>query len=63
MEEWKNNLTFQALSAENNKDQIKFEKLAKMMHKLFEEFVKMKNYFIEYERAKKKKHKKQKQKQ
>ena len=62
MEEWKNNLTFQALSAENNKDQIKFEKLAKMMHKLFEEFVKMKNYFIEYERAQEKKTQKTKTK-
>ena len=55
MEEWKNNLTFQTLSAENDKDQIKFEKLSKMMLHLFEEFEKMKNYFIEYEKIQLKK--------
>ena len=55
MEEWKNNLTFQTLSAENDKDQIKFEKLSKMMLHLFEEFEKMKNYFNEYEKIQSKK--------
>ena len=55
MEEWKNNLTFQTLSAENDKNQIKFDKLSKMMFHLFEEFEKLKNYFIEYERSQAKK--------
>ena len=55
MEEWKNNLTFQTLSAENDKNQIKFDKLSKMMLHLFEEFEKMKNYFIEYEKVQLKK--------
>ena len=55
MEEWKNNLTFQTLSAENDKNQIKFDKLSKMMLHLFEEFEKMKNYFIEYEKIQSKK--------
>ena len=55
MEEWKNNLTFQTLSAENDKNQIKFDKLSKMMLHLFEEFEKMKNYFNEYEKIQEKK--------
>ena len=55
MEEWKNNLTFQTLSAENDKNQIKFDKLSKMMLHLFEEFEKMKNYFSEYEKVQLKK--------
>ena len=55
MEEWKNNLTFQTLSAENDKKQIKFDKLSKMMLHLFEEFEKMKNYFTEYEKVQLKK--------
>ena len=49
MEEWKNNLTFQTLSAENDKQQMKFDKLSNIVLYLLEEFVKMKNDFIEYE--------------
>ena len=49
MEEWKNNLTFQTLSAENDKQQMKFDKLSNIVLYLLEEFVKMENEFVEYE--------------
>ena len=49
MEEWKNNLTFQTVSAENDKHQMKFEKLTNIVLYLLEEFEKMKNDFIDYE--------------
>ena len=55
MEEWKNNLTFQTLSVENNENHMKFEKIGKMMARLFDEFAKMKNYFIEYEKVQERK--------
>ena len=50
MEEWKNNLTFQTLSVENDKQQMKFDKLSDIVLYLLEEFTKMENNFIEYER-------------
>ena len=49
MEEWKNNLTFQTLSAENDKQQMRFDKLSDIVLYLLEEYEKMKNDFNEYE--------------
>ena len=58
MEEWKNNLTFQTLSAENDKQQMRFDKLSDIVLYLLEEYEKMKNDFNEYENKQSEKTKK-----
>ena len=50
MEEWKNNLTFQTLTAENDKQQMQFDVISEIVLYLLEEFTNIENDFIEYEK-------------
>ena len=49
MEEWKENLTFQALSKENDKVTIHFEYLVKIVFYFLRAFLTLENEFLEYE--------------
>ena len=48
MEEWKNNLTFQALSKENDNVTMQFEYLAKIVFYFLRAFLTLENEFLEY---------------
>ena len=49
MEEWKNNLTFQALAAENNKVQMQFDYFAKIVFYFLKAFLTLESIFLEHE--------------
>ena len=51
MEEWKNNLTFQALSKENDKVTMQFDYLAKIVFYFLRAFLTLENEFLEYENS------------
>ena len=48
MEEWKNNLTFQALSKENDKVTMQFDYLAKIVFYFLRAFLTLESEFLEY---------------
>ena len=51
MEEWKNNLTFQALSKENDKVTMQFDYLAKIVFYFLRAFLTLENDFLEYQNS------------
>ena len=51
MEEWKNNLAFQALSKENDKVTMQFDYLAKIVFYFLRAFLTLENEFSEYENS------------
>ena len=51
MEEWKNNLTFQALAAEKNKQQMQFDYFSKIVFRFIESFLKLETSFLEHENS------------
>ena len=51
MEEWKNNLTFQALSKENDKVTMQFDYLAKIVFYFLRAFLTLESDFLEYENS------------
>ena len=51
MEEWKNNLTFQALSKENDKVTMQFDYLAKIVFYFLRAFLTLESEFLEYENS------------
>ena len=52
MDEWKENLTFQALSKENNEQTMKFNKLAEIVFYFLRAFLTLENQFDEHEKLK-----------
>ena len=51
MEEWKNNLTFQVLAAENNKQQMEFDYFSKIVFHFIESFIKLETSFLEHQNS------------
>ena len=51
MEEWKNNLTFQTLTAENNKQEMQFDYFSKIVFHFKESFLKLESTFLEHENS------------
>ena len=52
MDEWKENLTFQALSKENTEQTMKFDKLADILFYFLRAFLTLENEFEEHEKLK-----------